>query len=114
MKRTLALFWLILQILLGQQIAFAHGLAHLTDPLTQRPGSSGQPGDDEPRHPGHWPHACGQCLAAQASGTAGPPPASLEYRNTPLPTIAPTAVIAIAAPAVRFHSFRSRAPPAIS
>lgn len=115
MKRPLALFWLILQVLLSQQIAFAHGLSHFADPATPHPGwTSGQPGDDEPRHPGHWPHACGQCLAAHAGGTAGPPPALPEYRIAPATTVTPVAGIAAIAPATRCHSFRSRAPPAAS
>ena len=59
-RRLFAAFWLALALLVGQQAAALHDLAHATEQI----------GKKSPGLPGH--HACDQCfLSAQLAGAIG-------------------------------------------
>lgn len=59
-RRLFAAFWLALALLVGQQAAALHDLAHATEQI----------GKKKPGVPGH--HACDQCfLSAQLAGAIG-------------------------------------------
>ena len=95
----LAALFLALALLVGQQAAALHDLAHATERITQK--------DSAPAH-----HSCAQCfLGAQLAGAlAAFVPSLPEVVFDPIP--APVPEIHGAPGATRF-AFLSRAPPAL-
>ena len=99
-RRLFAAFWLALALLVGQQAAALHDLAHATEQIGQK----------KPGSPAH--HACDQCfLSAQLAGAIGATIATL-------PAVA-AAIVRLdlpfteAAPGAPRFAFLSRAPPTL-
>ena len=98
-RRFLAALWIALGLLLGQQAAALHDLAHAAEQFGQKPGVPTK-------------HTCDQCfLAAQLSGAVGAhvsvPPVVLDNA---VPALSAGDASVIAAPR---RAFLSRAPPAV-
>jgi len=113
-RRALMIFWLVIQLLLGQQLALAHMIGHVGNHNASASSSAAAIVDDDDEHDA--PHAlaevCTTCLAVAALDFAVPAPAasmlatsvaslSLIFAVSPAPTFA------------RYAPFHSRAPPTL-
>jgi hypothetical protein len=97
-RRTLTHILLILALLVGQQMAFAHAATHLTGQL--------------PTQDKQLPHskACDQCVQGAQLGAAllDTAPASSSVRASSIDLVADCRSVHIPSP---FRAFSSRAPP---
>lgn len=108
---TLAV-WLVLHLLLGQQLALAHMVGHVGEVLSAQVGQpAADAGDEDREHGGAeaLTHVCASCVSGLAPGLP------MTARGIPLPLQGGmhTATLAVS-PAPTFNPFQtyfSRAPP---
>ena len=113
-RRSLMIFWLVIQLLLGQQLALAHMIGHVGNHSAYASSSAAANAEDDDGHDA--PHAlaevCTTCLAVAALDFAVPATAA-SVLATSAASLSLVIAVSPAPTFARYAPFHSRAPPTL-